>query len=40
MAALGVLMTIEKLMTTPRFSKAVGVAFVAIGVAMAGLSVV
>src|SRR6185436_3764395 len=31
MAALGVLMTIEKLMTTPRFSQAVGIAFVAIG---------
>ena len=40
MAALGVLMTIEKLTTTPRFSQAVGVAFVAIGLGMVGLSVV
>jgi predicted metal-binding membrane protein len=45
MAALGVLMTIEKLSITPHFSRAVGVAFVAIGLAMivlamAGLSVV
>jgi predicted metal-binding membrane protein len=39
MAALGVLMTIEKLATTQRFSRAVGVAFVAIGLVMAGLSV-
>jgi predicted metal-binding membrane protein len=39
MAALGVLMAIEKLSTTQRFSRAVGVAFVAIGVAMAGFSV-
>jgi predicted metal-binding membrane protein len=34
MAALGVLMTIEKLSTTARFSEAVGVAFVAVGFAM------
>jgi predicted metal-binding membrane protein len=34
MAALGVLMTIEKLSTTVRFSQAVGAAFVAIGLAM------
>jgi predicted metal-binding membrane protein len=40
MAALGVLMTIEKLSTTQHFSRAVGMAFVAIGLAMAGLSVV
>jgi predicted metal-binding membrane protein len=40
MAALGVLMTIEKLSTTPHFSRVVGAAFVAIGLAMAGLSVV
>jgi predicted metal-binding membrane protein len=40
MAALGVLMTIEKLSTAPHFSRAVGAAFVAIGLAMAGLSVV
>jgi predicted metal-binding membrane protein len=40
MAALGVLMTIEKLSTTPYFSRAVGATFVAIGLAMAGLSVV
>jgi predicted metal-binding membrane protein len=37
MAVLGVLMTIEKLATTPRFSQAVGAAFAAIGLAMAGL---
>lgn len=40
MAALGVLMTIEKLATTARFSQAAGAAFVAIGLAMVGLSVV
>ena len=40
MAVLGVLMTIEKLSTTSHFSRAVGAAFVAIGLAMAGLSVV
>lgn len=40
MAALGVLTTIEKLSTTPHFSRAVGVAFIAIGMAMIGLSVV
>jgi len=34
MAALGVLMTIEKLSTTARFSEAVGLAFVAVGFAM------
>jgi predicted metal-binding membrane protein len=34
MAALGVLMTIEKLTTTARFSKAVGLAFVAAGFGM------
>ena len=31
MAALGVLMTIEKIVTTPRFSEALGFVFVAIG---------
>lgn len=40
MAALGVLMTIEKLSTTPHFSRAVGAAFIAIGAVIAGLSVV
>jgi predicted metal-binding membrane protein len=40
MAALGVVMTIEKLVTTPHFSRFVGAAFIAIGLAMAGLSVV
>jgi predicted metal-binding membrane protein len=39
MAALGVLMTIEKLTTTARFSRAVGLAFVAIGVGMVTASV-
>jgi predicted metal-binding membrane protein len=34
MAALGVLMTIEKLTTTPRFSEVVGLAFLAIGCGM------
>jgi predicted metal-binding membrane protein len=34
MAALGVLMTMEKLSTTARFSKTVGLAFVAVGFAM------
>ena len=34
MAGLGVLMTIEKLTTTPRFSEIVGFAFVAIGFGM------
>ena len=40
MAALGVLMTIEKLTTTPRFSEIVGFAFVAIGFGMVVSSVV
>jgi predicted metal-binding membrane protein len=40
MAALGVLMTIEKLSTTPRFSQAMGFAFVAVGFGMIVLSVV
>jgi len=40
MAALGVLMTIEKLSTTARFSHAVGAGFVAIGSAMVAWSVV
>jgi predicted metal-binding membrane protein len=34
MAALGVLMTIEKLSTTARFSEAIGLAFVAVGFGM------
>ena len=34
MAALGILMTIEKMATTARFSEAVGVAFVAVGFGM------
>jgi predicted metal-binding membrane protein len=40
MAALGAVMTIEKLTTTPRFSRAVGVVFVAagLGFALAGLA--
>jgi predicted metal-binding membrane protein len=40
MAGLGVAMTIEKLTTTPRFSAAVGVAFVAVGFGMVVMSVV
>lgn len=40
MAALGVLMTIEKLSTTARFSEAVGFGFVAVGFSMIVLSVV
>ena len=40
MAALGVLMTIEKLATTPRFSEVVGFAFVAVGFGMMVSSVV
>jgi len=40
MAGLGVLMTIEKLTTTPRFSEIVGFAFVAIGFAMVVSSMV
>ena len=40
MAALGALMTIEKISTTPRFSKALGVVFIAAGIALAGVSVV
>jgi len=39
MAALGVLMTIEKVTTTPRFSQAVGAAFVVTGLVMVGFSV-
>ncbi len=38
MAALGVLMTIEKITTTPRFSQVVGVGFVVAGLAMIGFS--
>jgi predicted metal-binding membrane protein len=40
MAALGVLMTIEKVTTTLRFSQAVGAAFVVAGLVMVGFSVV
>ena len=40
MAALGVLMTIEKMMTTPRFSHAVGIAFVAIGLGVLAITLV
>jgi predicted metal-binding membrane protein len=40
MAALGVLMTIEKLSTTARFSEAVGFVFVAVGFGMIVWSVV
>jgi predicted metal-binding membrane protein len=40
MAALGVLMTIEKLSTTARFSRAVGAAFIAIGSVMVVWSLV
>jgi predicted metal-binding membrane protein len=39
MAVLGVLMTIEKLSTTARFSEAVGFVFVAIGFGMIVVSV-
>jgi predicted metal-binding membrane protein len=37
MAALGALMTIEKLTTTVRFSRALGVAFIAIGIALVAM---
>lgn len=40
MAALGVLMTIEKMTTTARFSVALGIALVALGFTMMALSVV
>jgi len=40
MAALGVLMTIEKLTTTARFSEALGFVFVAVGFGMVAWSVV
>jgi len=40
MAALGVLMTLEKVATTMRFSRAIGVAFIAIGVAFVASSIV
>ncbi len=39
MVVLGLVMTLEKMMTTTRFSHAVGVAFVAIGVAFIAVSV-
>ena len=38
MAALGIVMAVEKMTTTARFSHAVGVAFVAIGVGLVGVS--
>ena len=34
MAGLGIIMTVEKMTSTPRFSRVVGVAFVAIGLAL------
>jgi predicted metal-binding membrane protein len=40
MAALGVLMTIEKLLTTPRFSKALGLVFATIGFGLIVWSVI
>jgi predicted metal-binding membrane protein len=40
MAALGVVMTVEKLSTTARFSQAVGAAFVAIGLVVVVSSLV
>ena len=40
MAALGVLMTIEKMATTARFSHAVGIAFVAIGLGVVAMGLV
>lgn len=40
MAALGIIMSIEKLGTGSRFSKTVGLAFIAIGLGLAGYSVV
>jgi predicted metal-binding membrane protein len=40
MAALGVLMTIEKLSSTARFSRITGAAFVAVGVTMMAWSFV
>jgi predicted metal-binding membrane protein len=40
MAILGVLMTVEKLSTTSRFSEAVGFVFVAVGLGMIVWSVV
>ncbi len=39
MAALGVLMTMEKLATTARFSEVVGIAFGAVGFALVASSV-
>ena len=40
MAALGVLMTVEKMATTARFSHAVGIAFVAIGLGVVAMGLV
>src|SRR5262245_7476945 len=40
MAVLGVLMTVEKMMTTPRFSQAVGIAFVAVGLGVIAMTLV
>ena len=40
MAALGVLMTVEKMTTTARFSHAVGIAFVAIGLGVVAMGLV
>lgn len=39
MAALGILMTIEKMTSTPRFSRTIGFAFVAIGLSLIASSV-
>jgi predicted metal-binding membrane protein len=39
MAALGAIMTVEKMAMTPRFSRALGFAFVALGLTMAALEV-
>jgi predicted metal-binding membrane protein len=36
MAALGVIMTVEKMTTTPRFARAAGLGFAAVGLALAG----
>jgi predicted metal-binding membrane protein len=40
MVALGLVMTLEKMMVTTRFSHAVGVAFIAIGIAFIAVSVI
>jgi len=40
MAALGVIMTVEKISTTTRFGRAVGVALVAVGLAFIAAAIV